>query len=336
MRIGSGEHTYEWVDKWAKIPDTESARIGWAHHGVVVSESGDVIAFHQSDRTVLVFDKEGNLLRSWPSGLNEAHGMTLVKEDDSEYLWLADNGSKRDPRAGYEYGETGDLDPGRVVKMTLDGQTVMSLERPDLPVYRIGKYSPTFVSVDEERYGGGGDIWVADGYGQSYVHRYSNEGDYVSSINGEEGSAGRFNCPHAVFVDRRKSQAELYVADRGNSRVQVYDLGGKFKRAFGSDFLTSPSGFVTYGDLMIIAELRPRLAIVDADDNLVGYLGENEVVCEVDGWPDNKNEKGGVIRTKLLELGKFNSPHGVAVDADGNLYVAEWLVGGRMTKLVKS
>ena len=89
-------------------------------------------------------------------------------------------------------------------------------------------------------------------------------------------------------------------------------------------------------DLLVIAELRARLAILDANDQLVCYLGENEAVCQAEGWPNNKNEAGDIIPTKLLEAGKFNSPHGLAADADGNLYVAEWLVGGRFTKLVKS
>ena len=333
MRVGSGENSYEWIDNWARIPDTESARTGWAHHGVVVTEVGDVITFHQSDRTVLVFDKGGNLKRSWDTVLTEAHGVTLVKEGESEYIWIADNGAKKLREYGYEQ-KTGSKE-GQVVKMALDGQTVMSLQRPDLPIYRDGKYSPTWIAVNEERHGGSGDVWVADGYGQSYVHRYDKGGNYLSSINGEEGGAGAFDCPHAIFIDRRKSEPELYIADRRNSRVQVYDLEGNFKRSFGSDFLTTPSGFVTHGDLMVIAELRARLTVVDVDDNLVCYLGENEAVCDVDGWPNDLSEKGEIVPTELLEPGKFNSPHGMAVDGDGNLYVAEWLIGGRITKLAK-
>ena len=333
MRVGSGENIYEWIDNWARIPDTESARTGWAHHGVVVTEAGDVIAFHQSDRTVLVFDKDGNLKRSWDTGLTEAHGVTLVREGGSEYIWIADNGAKKLREYGYEQKTGGK--GGQVVKMALDGQTVMSLQRPDLPIYRDGKYSPTWTAVNEERHGGSGDVWVADGYGQSYVHRYDKAGSYLGSINGEEGGAGAFDCPHAIFIDRRKSEPELYIADRRNSRVQVYDLEGSFKRAFGSDFLTTPSGFVTHGDLMVIAELRARLTVVDVDDNLVCYLGENEAVCDVDGWPNNLSEGGETVPTELLEPGKFNSPHGMAVDGDGNLYVAEWLIGGRITKLAK-
>ena len=78
-----------------------------------------------------------------------------------------------------------------------------------------------------------------------------------------------------------------------------------------------------------------RKNVLDASDGLVCYLGDNEQVCDVAGWPNNRNEAGEVVPTSLLEPGKFNSPHGMAVDADGNIYAAEWLIGGRFTKLVK-
>jgi hypothetical protein len=335
MQTGSGGNTYQWIDDWAKIPETQSAKAGWAHPGIVVTESGDVISYHQGDPRVLVFDKDGELKSSWESGLTEAHGMTLVKEDGSEYLWIADNGSKRDFQYGYDYPPGAESKSGQVVKTTLDGHRLMSLERPDIPVYQSTRYAPTTVAVNEERFGGNGDIWVGDGYGASYVHRFDKDGTYLSSINGEEG-AGHFNCPHGIFIDRRKSEPELYIADRANARIQVYDLEGNFKRAFGTDFLTTPSAFVSYGDQLIVAELRARLAVLDMNDNLVTYLGDNLQVCDVNGWPNNRDEQGKVIPTRLLETGKFNSPHGMAVDANGNLYIAEWLVGGRFVKLVKA
>ena len=285
MRIGTGANTYEWIENWAKIPDTESARAGWAHHGVVVSETGDVITFHQEDKTVLVFDRAGNLKGSWDSGLAEGHGMTIVKEGGTEYIWFADNGRKRYAGGNYDYPDGDAQVTGQVVKTTLQGETVMKLEKPDLAVYQSGNYMPTWVAVNEERHGGNGDVWVADGYGQSYVHRFGSSGAYIGSINGEEGQAGRFNTPHAVIIDTRKADPELYVAHRSNGRVQAYDAEGNFKRVFGSDFLTSPSGFGADGDLMVIAELKARLAITDINDGLVCYLGDNLQVAEVDGWP---------------------------------------------------
>ena len=87
---------------------------------------------------------------------------------------------------------------------------------------------------------------------------------------------------------------------------------------------------------MVIAELKARLAVLDIDDNLVTYLGDNLAVSDVEGWPNVLDENCQPVRTGLLEPGKFNSPHGMAVDGDGNLYIAEWLIGGRFTKLAKS
>ena len=72
------------------------------------------------------------------------------------------------------------------------------------------------------------------------------------------------------------------------------------------------------------------------NDELLTYIGDNEQVCDVEGWPNNKGDGGQIVPTSLLETGKFNSPHGLAVDANGNLFVAEWLIGGRVTKLNRS
>jgi hypothetical protein len=335
MRIRSGDLTYEWMDDWASVPDSESRRAGWAHPGMVVTEGGDIITCHSGDPMVLIFDKNGRLKGSWKGDFTDAHGLTLVKEGGTEYLWIADNGSKRQPANGYDYPPGSDQKSGQVFKSTLDGKTVMRLEKPPHPVYQRTRYAPTSVAVNEERFGGNGDIWVADGYGASHVHHYDKRGKYIASINGEEG-AGAFNCPHGIFIDRRKSEPELYVADRANARIQVYDLEDRFRRVFGPDFLTTPSAFVTHGGLMVIAELRARLAVTNLDDRLVGYLGANEEVCNVTGWPNNKNVEGKTVPTSLLQPGKFNSPHGLAVDAEGNLYVAEWLIGGRLVKLARA
>ena len=103
MRVGQGSTTYTWVEGWAKLPDTESAGRGWAHHGVAVTESGDVVTFHPADSTILILDSSGNVRRTWGLPVADAHGITVVKEGGAEYLWIADNGRKRRFQQGYEY-----------------------------------------------------------------------------------------------------------------------------------------------------------------------------------------------------------------------------------------
>jgi hypothetical protein len=335
IEVSCGKNKYRWLDDWAKIPPTHSARTGWAHHGIVVTKGGEVITFHQSDRAALVLGGGGGLVRFWQTDLSEGHGITLVTEGGKEKLWIADVGTKRMSEFNYEYPTADPLPSGQVVKMDLDGRVTMRLPKPDFEGYSKTRYAPTSVAVDEESRGGSGDIWVTDGYGLNLLHRFNSKGEYQSTIDGTDG-AGRFSTPHSVFIDRRKRDPELYVADRSNKRVQVFDLEGRFKRAFGSDFLTSPSGFAVHGGQLFIAELRARVAVLDIDDRLVGYLGENEAVCDTDGWPNKKQSDGRIVRTDGLGVGKFNSPHGIATDTAGNVYVAEWLIGGRIVKLVRT
>jgi hypothetical protein len=189
------------------------------------------------------------------------------------------------------------------------------------------------------RFGGNGDVWVADGYGSSLVHRFDKHGNHLSVLTGEEGG-GRFVCPHAVFIDRRPHKApELYIADRENKRVQVYDLDGRYLRTVGEGFLCSPSGFAQWGEILVIAELYSRLALLDANDALVGYVGRDPDAKDEGGWPERPGwpnaltDDGYVRAPRLTDRDRFNSPHSVAVDSEGNLYVSEWVLGGRYSKL---
>jgi hypothetical protein len=227
--------------------------------------------------------------------------------------------------------------------MALDGEIRFELPIPSaassLGPGIMGPYCPCGSAVDEERLGGSGDVWVADGYGSSLVHRFDKHGEHLFTLTGEEG-AGRFLCPHAVFLDRRgKKIPELYIADRENRRVQVFDLQGRFRRVLGETFLSSPSGFALWGDLLVIAELYGRLAVLDPDDSLVGYIGgdpngtDGQNWPERPGWPNSLDDDGRVMPACPPPGGRFNSPHSVAVDSDGDLYVSEWMIGGGYSKL---
>jgi sugar lactone lactonase YvrE len=297
---------YRWHEDWISIPLGKAAVPNGRTHGVAVDRKGNLYVFHQEAAAILVYDQKGMFIKSW-GDYPGAHGLTLVEEEDDEFFWLTDQ------------------DKAVVEKTTLNGRVCQSINPPDYA--RQEKYIPTWVAVNEVRHGGNGDIWIADGYGSGRVNRYSAAGEFICSLDGTEG-AGRFSCPHGIWFDRRKDPMQLYIADRGNRRVQVFDSEGGYSRSFGESFLTSPDCFVMDGDTVVIPELLGRVTVVDADDRLLHRLGENESAGKDKdpAWP-NANP---------VVPGKFNSPHGAAVDASGNIFIVEWRIGGRVIKLERS
>lgn len=324
---------YHWIEEWdASRERTPESLSGWAHPGMAVTEKQQIVTCDSGESRILVFSLDGELESSWVGNFTDAHGISVVKEGGTEVLWIADNGSKRKSEHSYEYPPGADQESGRVFKCEFGGEELLELPFPEHDAYKQSRYSPTSVAVDEIFDGGTGDIWVADGYGASLVHRFSKDGSYMETIDGTEGE-GRFDCPHGIIIDRRRPSAELYVADRANSRVQIYNLNGEFLRSFGSPFLNTPSGFSVYQDLMIVAELDSKLTILNRDDQFVEYLFMDEEAANRPGWPNEEKKETVLGRPSDLHPGKFNSPHGMTIDKDGNIYVAEWLIGGRMTKL---
>lgn len=306
VTIGEGRHRYRWIDRWAVAPDTPSSRSNGRTHGVVVAGGGQVLVFHQANPAVIVYDADGKILDAWGDRFPGAHGMTLVREGEKEFLWLTDQ------------------ETAEVVKTTLDGTTVASLEPPRHQAYENGKYVPTWVAVNEERFGGNGDVWVADGYGMHLVHWYDKEGRYKATLSGEEGPAGRFDCPHGIMFDYRRGKPELTIADRGNKQFQVYDGNGNFRGSF-RDGLSAPCMAIIVGSELFVPELDAKLTVLDRSNKPVCHLGDNEATCSVPGWPNHPQ--------RLIVPGKFNSPHSMAADAHGDLFVVEWIIGGRITKL---
>jgi hypothetical protein len=338
--------TSGWADLTA-VPHSESS---WAHSGLVATSKGEVIGFHGGQ--LVAFDGRGRVDRVMTPGLTEGHGLTLVREGDEEYLWVADPGfifaTTTDdgdeaiaPMFGHGLRQV--TNEPRVVKVTLGGEIRAELPIPAMDSSYVpgpmGSYCPCGTAVDEERFGGTGDIWVADGYGSSVVYRFDKAGHVLGTLGGVEG-AGRFSCPHAVYIDRRDGkEPEVYIADRGNKRVAVYGLDGLYHRAFGESCMNSPSGFAQWGDLLVVAELYGRLVALGPADDFVGYIGADPDERADHGWPEragwpNMLTEGGRVGPPLLKPSEgFNSPHSIAVDVDGNLYVSEWLLGGHYTKL---
>jgi hypothetical protein len=325
--MGHEPHEHAHFD-WTELPHEHGDTAGWAHHGVAVTRSGHVVTFGASGDHVMIYDTDGLLVDSWPTGLGEGHDITTVLDADGEYLWIADPGSKMQPTAPGVYEGVTRGDHGRVVKFDLSGQLISELPVPPHPNYEEHRYSPTAVVVDAVSLGGDGRIFVADGYGQSLVHVFDAHGSYLSTLDGE------LNCPHALMIDRRRDEPELYVVDRENGRLQVYGLDGVFRRTVGAGLLRRPAAIAVSGDQLFVAELEARLAILDADDQLLYYVGADDVAPGRPGWPNAVAADGRTVRPDLT-VGLFNSPHGLAVNAHGDPIVAEWLIGGRVNKLTK-
>jgi DNA-binding beta-propeller fold protein YncE len=302
MKMGSGSHAYEIAEGWGKLP--EGVEYGYTH-GVVVDSEDRVYVHNMSKDAVIVFDKEGHFITSWGEEFAAgAHGMLLNREGDQEFLYFAD------------------VARGLIVKTTLEGEVLLTLGTPDLPDVYNGekKYVPTDVAVAPN-----GDIYATDGYGQSWVHQYNAQGEKIRSWGGKGSEPGKMNCPHGITIDTRGPEPLVYVADRGNHRIQIFTLDGEHVK-FVTDDLDAPCSFYPFGDELYIPDLNSRVTILDKNDKLITHLGESQAFKK-QGWPN--------LPVSERQVDKFNSPHGICVDSNRNVYVVEWISDGRLTKLIR-
>ncbi len=299
--IGAGEHTYEVTHDWARLP--EGRAFGYTH-GVIVDGQGRVFIHNQSEDAVSIFDPEGRFVRSWgPEFKGGAHGMQYSREGGDEFLYLSDIGRKQ------------------VIKTTLDGEIVWTIGCPMASgVYDDpGKFVPTNTAVAPN-----GDVYVADGYGQSWVHQFNARAEYIRTWGGKGSEAGRLDCPHGIWIDTRSDAPRVVVADRSNRRLQYFSLDGRHE-GFVTDDLRHPCHFDQRGEELLIPDLHGRVTILDRDNRLIVHLGDYEGVEKLKGYPNLPREE--------RPAGRFISPHDACWDAAGNIYVVEWIRDGRVTKL---
>ena len=302
-----------WHDLTPLLPQTPGSRENGRTHGLAVDRCGRLVVFRQAGPAVVILDPGGAVAAAWGDDFAGAHGLTLVEEGGEEFLWLTDEHS------------------GRVAKFTPSGDLVREIAPPPPGRRPEGKYSPTWVAVDPV----GGDIWVADGYGSNVVHRHSAAGEWRQTLTGEEGP-GRFARPHGIAFS---PAGELWVADRRNKRIVIYDRDGACLR-HADGVCHSPCGFAFAGGLVYVPELFGSVKVLRPDLTLVRELGANEDVRPAGGWPGQDGWGWPTLAgwpdlrgTPADRAGRFLAPHGVAVDGGGSVYVAEWVRGGRLTKL---
>ncbi len=311
--IGQGDHTYEVTHDWGELP----AGIKYGNtHGVCEDSQGRIYIHHtvnaasESSDSMVVFDAKGKFIKSWGKEFKGgAHGLHIRIEGSREFLYLCDT------------------QRGLVMKATLDGEQVFTLGYPDVSeAYQPGpdgkkpKYSPTNLAV-----AGNDDLYVADGYGSSYILQYNGRGDYIRAFGGKGKEAGKLDCPHGLIMDVRGSKPLLVIADRTNNRIQRMTLDGAHEDFISGTTLPCHFGFFRNGDV-VVPDLGARVTLMDRNFQVITHLGDDSA----SNWRQTRKE----ARDRFTP-GKFIAPHSACFDHEGNIFVVEWVEVGRVSKLRK-
>lgn len=286
MNTGTQKLMYNVFENWGKLPDA------WSFGpvtGVAVDSKNNVYVFNRGEHPIIVFDREGNFLGSWGEGLmKRAHGITIGPDDS---VWLTDDGIHT------------------VRKFTPDGKLLMTIGEPDNPSEpHSGRpfNRPTHVALCPQT----GDLYISDGYGNSHVHKYDPRGRHLSSWGAPGTDPGCFNIPHNIVTD---AEGLVYVADRENHRIQVFDGNGRYLNQLNN--LHRPCGLYAdrRNERLYVGELGTELTINASVPNVGFRVSILSLKGEFLGRVGDRGEKPG----------EFRAPHGVAIDASGDLYVGQ-------------
>lgn len=311
--VGEGDYLYECLHDWGTLPDGH--QYGGASHGVAVDSNGLVyVSHHGAPGSVFVFDAEGKFVRSMAKQFESAgHGIDIRREGDEEFIYLSMNNftdgfAKLDMKGDlvwHKGKETIARDSGLYEKRNARFRATNSSFTPD------------------------GGYHLGDGYGSGYVHHYDKHDNYVASFGGSGTDDGKFRTPHGQWLDDRDGTPKIAVCDRANARLQFFDLNGSYLSKL--DGMLFPADIDIQGDVMLVPDLHCRITLLDKDNKVITQLGDDPK------WRETSLNKKNKMRSSREKWrpGKFVHPHDACFDADGNIFVAEWVVTGRVTKLRK-
>jgi hypothetical protein len=288
VTVGSGDFTYRVQPGWGRLPN------GWDYGdvgGIGVDARDRVYVFNRGGHPMIVLDRDGNFLSTWGEDFFKRPHAVHMGSDDT--IWCTD-----------------DLDH-TVRKCTLDGKVLFTIGTPGKPAPEFS--GQPFNRCTHTALSPSGDIYVSDGYCNARVHKFSPDGKLLLSW-GESGTdAGQFNVVHNICCD---ADGWIYIADRENHRIQVFDGNGRYETQWNN--LHRPCGLFMHGTrnpIFFVGELGPfldinrryanigpRVTILDHNGKLLGRLGAPHA---------------GV------EDGTFIAPHTLALDSHGDLYVGE-------------
>jgi hypothetical protein len=303
LAVPQAANNYAVVADWLKLADGRP-QLGNQHGDVAVSSTGDVYVSVQDPAAGLqVYSPEGKFLRTVNGAPSDFHGFVIRRDADGEFI----------------YGAT--LRGQTIVKMTLDGAIVMTIGSSAIPdQYKIrnarsNRLALLLTGLDVAP---NGDIYVADGYASDNIHRFDKDGKYLASFGGKQPPYS-FNTLHKLAVDTRFQPARLIACDRANNRVVHLSLDGALLGVVAKDLLL-PAAIVIDGDNAIVGELNGRVTVLDKSGGVVMRIGANTE----QGIGTNK------IPPAQWRPGFVLSPHGVALNARGDLFVSEFSAFGRV------
>ena len=216
--------------------------------------------------------------------------------------------------------------------MTLTGETIWEKYAPmESGVYAVNedtdrkkiwgrdRFMPTnFAFADD------GGFWLADGYGSFHIHRYDKNANWLSCFGGPGEGKGTFNTAHGLWLDNRPGRAvEIVVTDRAHGTLQTFTQEGKYKQTLEGYGL--PANIDTWKNLMLVPELKARVTLLNEKNQVVAHLG-----AAVDRINEIDNLR---VQPDQWLNGQFIHPHDACFDAEGNIFVAEWVGSGRVSKL---
>ena len=294
------EIPYESVPNLLKLPANLYLGEGI---GVATNSKGHIFVYTRSQHTRLFeFDRNGNYLREIGEGLYGFVFAHAVRVDSEDNIWAVDEGSNM------------------VIKFNPEGRVLMTLGRrpepvdalavapPPGPAANPGKY--TFDRPTDVGWDAAGDIFVSDGYGNSRVVKYDKNGRFLAAVGSKGSAPGEFNLPHTLAVDAR---GNVYVGDRSNRRIQVFDNNLAFKTIYDNvgapwELCISPGPH----QYLFSSNSYPD----SNDSTLAGVTGE-VYKMELDGTILGKFGKAG------KQLGEFSGLHEIDCRNPNELYVAE-------------
>jgi hypothetical protein len=304
VRMGCGLMTFDTVPGWGLGEDGKSV-IGPTHGGVVIDKAGNI--YTSADMGVFVFSPEGKVVRRFIGDkYTNIHDLEIRSDGNDEFLY----GARNVAGEGIKFhAETGDV--------------VLTLGIPPESGLKLTKWSPTAITVAPN-----GDIILADGYASNHIFKFDKTGKYLMHFGTKGNGLKEFNTAHGMTLDTRYDPPRLLICDRNHTpkgRLLHYDLDGNYIDEVVTG-LGMPTSAAVQGDYVSVPDLHGRVVILDKTNTIMAVLGYN---------PDPaKGRSKNIPQDQWIE-GVFSGTHGSYWDKDGNLYVQDWNVSGRIMKLVR-